>query len=129
MSIIRIFLVFSLFTLILNRGDCHFIGKSFVINYSKQQYNAGNQNWSIAINSVGNIYFGNNKGLLEFDGSNWKLLEMPEQMVVRSVAIGKDDRIFVGAFQEFGYWKKDSEGQFFYTSLSDSLEGYNFHNE
>ena len=40
-------------------------------------YNAGIQNWAIAQDERGVMYFGNNSGLLEFDGSAWRLYELP----------------------------------------------------
>ena len=39
-----------------------------VVNYTRQQYHSGNQNWQIAQSREGWMYFANNKGLLEFDG-------------------------------------------------------------
>ena len=42
-----------------------------VVNYSRQQYRSGNQNWQVSQSWQGWMYFANNKGLLEFDGSNW----------------------------------------------------------
>ncbi|MDG2492443.1 MAG: hypothetical protein P8M60_06760, partial [Flavobacteriaceae bacterium] len=37
--------------------------------FSPQQTGSGNQNWMITQGENGNIYFANNKGLLEFNGS------------------------------------------------------------
>lgn len=39
-----------------------------VRSYSVSDYNAGIQNWAIAQDERGVMYFGNNSGLLEFDG-------------------------------------------------------------
>jgi ligand-binding sensor domain-containing protein/DNA-binding CsgD family transcriptional regulator len=105
------------------------LNKPVVVNYDKSIYSAENQNWSIAEDANGIIYIGNNQGLLEFDGSNWTLHRMPDQMVVRSVAIGHDSLIYVGSFEEFGYWKRDLAGLLHYTSLSDSLDPDYFHND
>lgn len=43
-----------------------------VYNYTTSNYKAGNQNWSIRQSKNGVIYFGNNNGLLSFDGVNWE---------------------------------------------------------
>lgn len=40
-----------------------------VRSYSVSDYNVGIQNWAIAQDERGVMYFGNNSGLLEFDGS------------------------------------------------------------
>lgn len=41
-----------------------------VYNYTTNNYRAGNQNWSVAQDKQGVVYFGNNNGLLSFDGTN-----------------------------------------------------------
>ena len=74
-----------------------------VINYPKDEYNAGTQNWSVIQDDSGMMVFGNNKGALFFDGTHWDLLPMPNRTVVRSVAKGMDGRIFVGGQDEFGW--------------------------
>ena len=104
-------------------------GKPYVINYNPDQYRLDNQNWSLDINEQGVIYIGNNKGLIEFDGSNWNYYGMPEEMVVRSVETVGDSLIYVGAYEEFGYWKRDHKGRMTYHSLSDTITQPYFHND
>ncbi len=107
-----------------------FVGKPFVINYDKRTYGGDNQNWSVAVGQDGLIYFGNDKGLLEFDGSNWNLHQMPDKGIVRSVTVGDDNHIYVGSYQEFGYWNRDNCGVLSYTSLSKKLLAPNtLHND
>ncbi len=125
----RFYILFILIIVIRIAGSGQSLNKPFVINYDKRTYSAENQNWSIAEDPGGLIYIGNNQGLLEFDGSNWTLHKMPDQMVVRSVAIGHDSLIYVGSFEEFGYWKRDPAGLLHYTSLSDSLDQEFLHND
>lgn len=60
-------------------------------------YNAGIQNWAIAQDERGVMYFGNNSGLLEFDGSAWRLYELPTKGIVRAIYISEDGRIYVGS--------------------------------
>ncbi len=103
--------------------------KPFVINYFKNDYKADNQNWSVATLENGMVYFGNHAGLLSFDGSSWKTTKVPEQPVVRSVAVENNSRIYVGAYEEFGYFQKDNKGLKTYHSLSDSLDQEVFHND
>jgi len=100
-----------------------------VINFNKETYGAGSQNWSVSIDSSGIVYIGNNKGLMSYDGANWNLYRMPDDMVVRSVAAGSEERIYVGAFEEFGYFSPDGHGGLTYTSLSSLPESQSFHND
>src|SRR6476646_422722 len=93
------------------------IGIPVIVNYPKQVYNAGSQNWGIAQGKNGIIYFANNDGLLTFDGNFWRKYLLPNQTRVRSIAIDKDDRIYVGGQAEIGYFFPDGKGSLSYTSL------------
>jgi len=75
------------------------------------------------------MYFGNNKGLLEFDGTIWDINNLPENKLVRSLMVDKNDRIYIGSFEEFGYFEKDIYGCLKYTSLSKLLQEYKMQND
>jgi ligand-binding sensor domain-containing protein/DNA-binding CsgD family transcriptional regulator len=88
-----------------------------IVNYSKQVYKAGTQNWDICQDNNGLLYFANNEGLLSFDGTYWRLYPLPNKTIVRSVALGNDHKIYVGAQDEIGYFSPDNTGQLTYHSL------------
>lgn len=96
-------------------------GVPFIKNFPRSEYQGGTQNWDITQSSKGLMYFANNEGVLEFDGTNWRLIEMPNRSVVRSLAIDKSDRVYVGAYNEFGYLEPDSKGKLVYKSLVNLL--------
>jgi len=92
-------------------------------HFSPSDYRAQNQNWSLAQSEqAGWMYAGNNRGLLEFDGSRWGVFSMPENQTVRSVATGKKGEVFCGGFAEFGYWETDTNGRLAYQSLSRGIQ-------
>lgn len=91
-----------------------------VQNYLPQEYLAGNQNWGIAQDDDRNLYFANNAGLLTYNGSQFKLYNSPNSTILRSVN-ARDDKIFTGAYMDFGYWQKDEKGLLNYTSLVKEL--------
>jgi ligand-binding sensor domain-containing protein/DNA-binding CsgD family transcriptional regulator len=118
-----------------------FISTSFaqetppLINYPSSVYKAHNQNWAIDQGSDQIVYSANSDGLLEFDGASWKLYPLPDRQIVRTIlcdeteipsTAGKvhnrpakrENRIYAGGFSEFGYWKKEQNGQLKYYSLS-----------
>jgi ligand-binding sensor domain-containing protein/DNA-binding CsgD family transcriptional regulator len=92
------------------------IGVPYIQNYSKAVYLSGNQNWSIAKDRNGIMYFGNAQGLLTYDGKYWQQFEMPNKQIVRSVATDPSGKVYTGSFGEFGYWRTIG-GRFKYTSL------------
>lgn len=97
-------------------------------NYSLSEYNAGNQNWGVSKSKEGKLYVANDKGLLEFDGLKWTLMHMPNKTTVRSVlALG--NAIYVGSYEEFGFWKKTKKGELVYESLSKLISPKTIINE
>ena len=90
---------------------------SFVVNMSKAIYKADNKNWGVAQDNRGFLYFANDRGLLQFDGFEWKLFQLPNRTIVRSVLVGSDERIYTGSFEDFGFWERNLAGELVYTSL------------
>ncbi|MEE4213778.1 MAG: two-component regulator propeller domain-containing protein, partial [Bacteroidales bacterium] len=93
--------------------------------FNRREYNAATQNWSISQSSQDILYFANNDGLLEYDGVEWKLFRDMGHFVVRSVkSIG--DRIYAGAYGEFGYFTYKNNRDLRYKSLAvnDLLRSY-----
>jgi hypothetical protein len=97
-------------------------GLPFVRNFQTVEYKAGIQNWDIAQDKRGMLYIANNFGLLEYDGHHWHTYGVNKGTKVRSVAIDKRGRIYVGCQGDFGYFFPDNRGQLVYTSLADSLK-------
>ncbi|WP_276497376.1 triple tyrosine motif-containing protein [Pontibacter litorisediminis] len=114
-------LLLLLLSLAASAGGAGRLGFPYVQNYSKQQYKAGNQNWSVTRGADGVMYYGNSAGLLAFDGNNWQLYQMPNNVIVRAVAADGKGRIYAGGFGEMGYWEHDKQGRFRYTSLVSLL--------
>src|ERR1700683_1402417 len=97
------------------------IGIPEIINYTKSMYNGGTQNRGIVQDTNGVMYFANYEGMLTFDGTTWKSYPLPNKTVVRSVAIGSDNRIYAGGQDDFGYFSPDNNGRLVYTSLKSLL--------
>lgn len=93
------------------------IGSYNIVHYSKKVYNGGSQNWSIAQDFQGFMYFANNNGLLIFDGTKWQLQQMPNFSNVRSVFADKNGQVYAGAFNELGKIKVSKNGKKEFSSL------------
>lgn len=92
-----------------------------IVNYSPTTYGAGNQNWMIAQDKNQIIYFANNEGLLEFNGSYWRLYPSPNETIVRSVKV-IGEKVYTGSYMEFGYWQRQKNGLLKYNSLSKAIK-------
>ena len=97
------------------------IGIPFIKNYNIKEYKAGAENWAVVKDKRGVMYFGNNAGVLEYDGTNWNLIKLNKKTTVRTLAIDSVGIIYVGAENEFGFLQPDKTGKLLYISLSDSL--------
>lgn len=114
----RVYVIFILNIFVCNLSIAQFT--PYFQNYSLSEYNAGNQNWGVSKSKEGKLYVANDKGLLEFDGFKWTFIQMPNKTTIRSV-LAHENRIYVGSYEEFGYWKKTKKGQLIYESLSKLL--------
>src|SRR5262249_50437374 len=93
------------------------IGFPDIINYTREQYKGGGQNWDVATDNRGVLYFANTEGLLTYDGQFWKLYPIINGTRLRSVKVDRNGRIYVGAQDEFGYFFPDKNGVLQYHSL------------
>jgi len=93
------------------------LGIPQIVNYNNEQYNGGIQNWEVKQDKNGILYFGNNEGLLTFNGRYWNLYRLPNYTSVRSIGIDSKNRIYVGGQDEFGYYYPNEHGILKYTSL------------
>ena len=109
-------LFFALFTLYPIKVQATFMAVPNIRNHLKEEYKAGNQNWAIEQDDFGVMYFGNNNGVLVYDGANWLNVPMPNNSVVRSLKFNGINKIFIGAFNEFGTIDRDSIGNYQYNS-------------
>ncbi|WP_338766650.1 SpoIIE family protein phosphatase [Bernardetia sp. ABR2-2B] len=97
------------------------IGFPLVRNFLPEEYNGSSQNWAIAQSPNGLIYIGNNEGILEFDGKNWRKYRITNNSTIKSLAITAKGEIFVGAKGELGMLKPDSTNTLHYISLVDKI--------
>ena len=113
-----------IFFVLILPGQLHFFAsaENYLKNYTKQEYRAASQNWSVAQDAKGYMYFANNIGLLEFDGITWTLYPAPEGAVIRAVAVDRNNRIFTAGYRELGYWERNQFGQLEYFSLKREVE-------
>ena len=89
--------------------------------YSPKEYGASRQSWGILQDDRGILFFGNNEGLLTFDGSNWELIPSPNGTVIRSLAMDEYGVIYYGGRNDLGYVSSDSLGHLSLISLRDKI--------
>jgi len=95
-------------------------GLPIIRNYLPSEHGGTPQNWAIVQDKRGIMYFANTGGVLEYDGSSWRIIQI-ENEVARTIAIDSSGTIFVGGLDQFGFLKPDLNGKLTYTSLINYL--------
>ena len=96
-------------------------GMPYFTYFSPKTYDAHPQNWAITQDQRGFMYFGNTNGVLEYDGTAWRLITTTKNSIVRSLDVSKEGQIFVGAQGEMGYLSPDSTGLLQYVPLNQHI--------
>src|SRR5690554_7156640 len=89
--------------------------------YDGASYRASSFNHVGEEDEDGILYFGNDNGLLEFDGTHWQLYQKPDFSPVAQLKI-VGDKIFVYGADEIGYYQRNEIGRMMYHPLGDNLE-------
>ncbi len=98
-------------------------GVPMITNYDHSITKGSEQNWCITQDFRGIIYVGNtDKGVLEYDGVEWRNIPIPNNSIVRSMITGEDGIVYVGAESEFGLLEPNGLGDMQYRSLSDTID-------
>ncbi|MGM0378015.1 MAG: triple tyrosine motif-containing protein, partial [Bacteroidota bacterium] len=96
-------------------------GNPPVHHFTHIDYNSDSQFWTACQDSNGVMYFGNNYGVLRFDGERWDEAYLPNNSSVRSLFRASDGTIYAGGFNEFGKLVSHPDGSFGYQSLIDKI--------
>jgi len=92
-----------------------------VRNFAPEVYQASRQNFSIVQDNRGILYIANASGVLEFDGTRWRLIKLPGELGATALAKSSDGRILVGGQGEIGWLAPDDTGTMMYVSKSSGL--------
>jgi DNA-binding CsgD family transcriptional regulator len=100
------------------------------VSFGKNDFKSDSQFWTMIEDNDGLLIFGNNAGILIYDGEYWKNVFLPNKSSVRSLLIDEKGIIWVGGYNEIGNLIKDEFGNYYYKSLIDSLhlDTVNFEN-
>ncbi|MHA4740782.1 hybrid sensor histidine kinase/response regulator [Dyadobacter sp. MSC1_007] len=117
----RLFLMFLCCVPCFYKAACaQGVGTPLIQHFSPKQYNGHPENWAIVQDKRGILYVGNQSGVLEYDGSKWKLIEVPGTEV-KAIGVSREGVVYVGTPTDFGYLLTRPGGQIQYMSLSQKL--------
>lgn len=98
-------------------------GRPASTRFGWEDYRGYNQNWAVAQTPNGLIYVGNTWGILEYDGSEWRMLPITQEgrLLIRSLAATPTGELYVGGIGEIGWLRPDSTGTLAYESLKGRI--------
>lgn len=97
------------------------LGSLKVTNYTQKDYKANAQIFFIGQSKEGVMYFANQRGVLQYDGTEWVTLPLEDK--AESLALVVDEDFLVVSTSGLGEFKISSNGSLFYESLNDHLPG------
>ena len=97
-------------------------GEPFITSFGLKDHGGDVQTWAFVQDNRGVIYAGNQPGILEYDGANWRMIPTSNLSFVRSLDIDSAGRIFVGAQSDFGYLAADESGRLKQVSLLSYID-------
>jgi serine phosphatase RsbU (regulator of sigma subunit)/ligand-binding sensor domain-containing protein len=118
----QIIVLFIYFSPLFAIAQVNPLGNPIVKNFDPITYRAAEQNWSITQDNRGVMYFGNHAGVLEYDGTSWRMIPISNNSTVRSLGVDDKGRVYVGAVGEFGYLEPDDRGKMKYVSLLPKID-------
>ncbi len=115
-------LIFTLFYLSNVNGQDYKMGVPFTTSFTEKDFGVSNQNSDIVQDSRGIIYLANDYGVLEFDGSQWNIIQSPyNRSITWSLAFGADNKLYIGAQDFFGFIEYEGKAGLGVKSLVDLL--------
>ena len=95
-----------------------------VTRFDPDAHGGHRQSWSVVQAQNGLIYVANSDGVLEYDGTDWRLIEVPEYRA-RAVVLGPSGTVHVGGEGTAGVLVADSTGRLAYREVvgSEVLDG------
>ncbi|MRR12478.1 hypothetical protein EG835_08445, partial [bacterium] len=92
-------------------------GLRVVETFGPDDFGARARCTAVTVSRSGLLYAGNLEGVLEYDGTSWRLIPVANQTIAWAVDVDSHDRVVVGAMEELGLLEPDAQAQLRYRSL------------
>ena len=99
-------------------GQENEMGIPFAENFPPKSYGYESQNYSITEDNQGILYVGNLSGVLEYDGTSWRIIPQNGRP---QLAVDSKNRVYVGSYNSFGYLQRNRQNINVFVSLINKL--------
>jgi diguanylate cyclase (GGDEF)-like protein len=93
------------------------VGQPSMSRFTPADTNANPYSFAVLPLDSGEVFVGNADGVLRYFGKRWQLIPLPGAGAARSLALGRDGRIYVGGYQHFGVLNRKPDGRYQFDSL------------
>ena len=91
--------------------------ENYITRYTPSAYKAGPSIKHIIKDHRDILYFATNKGILEYDGSEWRIIQAGNFSDIYYIRQAEDKTIYIGADNDLGLLSPDSTGNLYFQSL------------
>ncbi|MDF2454269.1 MAG: hypothetical protein K0R51_262 [Cytophagaceae bacterium] len=113
--------LFSLLSQASQAQTSNALGIYTIKNFAAKTYEMHPRNFYIMQDKRGIMHFGNEYGLMEYDGNYWQNTHLTNGTSGYSLAQDKEGKLYIGCDNELGYLSYDSSGTTRYQSLYDKI--------
>lgn len=99
------------------------VGSPLIRNYSFKEYKAGSDNYAIIQDNRGVMYFGNNRGILEYDGATWRLIPT-QHRIIRGFSQDSLGTVYGFYSGGFGYLAPNDKGFMEFQTFEGQFQKY-----
>ncbi|WP_170113350.1 ligand-binding sensor domain-containing diguanylate cyclase [Ahniella affigens] len=93
------------------------IGAPLVQRYTAEDYQVAPRHLGVTADAEGRIFVGNVEGVLVFSQGRFETITLPSWSAARRLVVGPAGRVYVGAYDHFGYLAEDELGAWQFTDL------------
>ncbi|MBK7042779.1 MAG: diguanylate cyclase [Rhodanobacteraceae bacterium] len=96
-------------------------GVPMLSRFNAEHYSVMPQHSSIVTDANGRVFVGNVEGVLLYSAGRFEHLHPAQEMSVRSLALSDDGGVLVGAYDQFGCFREQPDGEWTYTDLDEQF--------
>jgi DNA-binding CsgD family transcriptional regulator len=96
-------------------------GVPSINSFDAEKYKASISNWEIVEEENGFIYVANNDGVLQYNGFEWSIIELPNKSIVRSISRDGQGGIVAGGQDEVGIFSMSPTGAYNFESFRNYI--------
>lgn len=102
-------------------------GAPLVQRYTAEDYQVAPRHLGITADTDGRIFVGNVEGVLVFSQGRFETITLPSWSSARKLVVGPDGRMYVAAYDHFGYLEQDRLGVWQFTDLDARFPDHGGH--